>query len=229
MPVSASADHHILCHRNQREKPFKEYHSKKEMRDLAAASQKAVAWAQKASAVSAADASGAGADTLVKRWFADEDDHGEDRMKEIRKEVTRGFNKIAGGALSGKMILSELPTVRGSEHEESEAVVAKDERLNVIYIESDFFGNQNTLSGMTNWARMLVHELSHRMLKTDDVETHGNPRYAWHPRGIGPMKGSYSTTQAMKNADNWAWFAADAAGALSQKNRDDALKRTGLS
>ena len=101
-------------------------------------------------------------------------------------------------------------------------------RVRRFDIEGDFFGTKNTLTGMTNWARIIVHELSHRMLKTDDVETHGDPRYAWHPRGIGPMKGSFSTAQAMKNADNWGWFAADAAGELSQKNRNDALVRSGI-
>ncbi len=202
-----------------------EYHTKKEIRDLAAATVNAIAWAQKAAVACSSAKLG---DDLVKRWFADEDDHGESRLTEIRKELSRGYQSIASGATSGKLILSELPTVRGQSHEQSEAVVAKAERINVIYIESDFFGNQNTLTGMTNWARILIHELSHRMLKTDDVETHGNPRYAWHPRGIGPMKGSYSTAQAMKNADNWGWFACDAAGQLSQKNRNDALLRPGI-
>ena len=205
----------------------REYHTKKEMRDLAAATQKANAWALKAMAWCAINPLGLG-DALVKRWFADEDHESEEELKKIRKALAAGYARIASAATSGKLILSERPADRGTEWEESEAFVYKSEKLKVIYIEGDFFGNQNTLTGMTNWARIIVHELSHITEKTDDVETHGNPRYAWHPRGIAPMKGSFTTAQALNNADNWAWFAADAAMELSQKNRNDALVRPGI-
>lgn len=206
-----------------------EYHSQKEMRDLSHATQKAVAWANKAGAMCSAT-NGVGAtsgETLIKRWFADENNQSADKIALIRTTLVNGFGRIASAAGSGKMILTENPVDRGTEMEQSEAYVWYD-RLNVIYIEGDFFGNQNLLQGMTNWARIIVHELSHSQLNTDDVETHGQPRYAWHPRGIGPRSDSFTTAQALNNADNWAWFAADASGALSKKNLNDALLRSGL-
>lgn len=206
-----------------------EYHTRKEMRDMTASTQKASAWALKAGAV-CSSTKGVGAEkaeTLIKRWFADENNEDEANINRIKGVLGRGFGKIAAAATSGKMVLTENPVHRGTQFEQSEAYVWYD-RLNVIYIEGAFFGKSNLLTGMTNWARIIVHELSHSQLQTKDIETHGVARYSWHPRGIGPMAGSFSTAQALDNADNWAWFAADANGALSQKNRNDALVRPGI-
>lgn len=208
----------------------KEYHSPKDRRDMAAATRKGLAWALKAAAICTTPGVGAeSSDVFIKRWFADEDHESEAKLKELAQKLNTGFKSIAAGASSNKLILTDRPADRGTSWDvDTEAFVYKSERLKVIYCEGDFFGKQNTLTGMTNWARIIVHELSHIQLKTDDVETHGNPRYAWHPRGIGPMKGSFTTAQALNNADNWAWFAADVAGELSKKNRDDALVRPGI-
>lgn len=207
-----------------------EYHSTKQMRDLQAASQKAIAWAQKSAALCGSDQPGlqAGADTLIARWFADEDHQGESELEALRKRLNRGFGKIAAAAGSGRMVLTDNPKYRGSSLEGSEAFVINDanERLNVIYIEKEFFNTQNTLTGMKNWARIIVHELSHSQLKTVDVKMPGeaDPRYSWHPSGIRPRKASYDTDHAITNADNWAFFCADAAGELTEGERNMALK-----
>ncbi|MEN8179019.1 MAG: M35 family metallo-endopeptidase [Pseudomonadota bacterium] len=197
-----------------------EYFTKKEMRDLTSSSQRAASWANKAMSI-CSNTKGVGAEkaeTLVKRWFADESQDDAD-ITTIKGALRLGFQKIAVAATSGKMIFTDNPFHRGTEYEESEAYVWYD-RLNVVYIEKDFFGNQNLLTGPTNWARIIVHELSHSQLDTDDV------RYAWHASSISPKAGSFSTADALNNADSWAYFAADANGALSQKNRNDALVRS---
>lgn len=196
-----------------------EYFTKQQLKDMTTSSQTAAKWANKAMAVCASSSgkSGKKSDELVKRWFADEA-QSEDDIKNIKTKLRLGFQKIASAALSGKMIFTDNPFHRGTEYEQSEAYVWYD-RLNVVYIEKEFFGTSNLLTGATNWARIIVHELSHSQLDTDDV------RYAWHANSISPDSATYPTSDALNNADNWAYFAADANGALTQKNRNDALVR----
>jgi hypothetical protein len=67
-----------------------------------------------------------------------------------------------------------------------------------------------------------VHELSHLVCGTHDVND-GQSRYAWS--GIGPHAG-YPSAETIRNADNWAFFAADCAGALTAGQRETALRRT---
>ena len=189
------------------------------MRDLASSSQTALKWANKAQAI-CSETKGVGAEKageLVKRWFADEDTTDEDIAK-YKKTLAEGFKKIAVAASSARLIFTDNPIDRGGEFEESEAYVWGD-RLNVVYIESDFFGHENLLSGPTNWARIVVHELSHLKLNTVDVPG----RYAWG--GIMPHKGGFPASKAITNADSWAWFCADCNSALTEKNRLDALKK----
>lgn len=87
----------------------------------------------------------------------------------------------------------------------------------VIYIESGFFAKKgsNTLYGLKNWARILVHELSHREVRTVDKF------YSWE--GLRPDAGSFPMIDCIFNADSWAFFCVDAAGALSTSERNTAL------
>lgn len=208
-------------------KDVNEYHSTKEMRDLQAASQKAIAWAQKAAAVCGGGQTSKQAKALISRWFLDEDHQKDEDIDKIRKQLCTGFGKISSAAGSGRMVLTDNPKYRGTQHENSEAfVITSGERLNVIYIEKAFFNSNNTLTGMKNWARIIVHELSHSQLNTDDVKIPGDThaRYSWHPKGIRARKANYHTDLAITNADNWAFFCADAAGELTETERNTALK-----
>ncbi|RYF75966.1 MAG: hypothetical protein EOO29_23245, partial [Comamonadaceae bacterium] len=75
--------------------------------------------------------------------------------------------------------------------------------------------NRNTLTGLTNWARIVVHELTHREVKTAD--------HAYEHQGMSPKK--LSAAKALENADSWAWFCADCAGALTDAQIQTALDR----
>jgi hypothetical protein len=107
---------------------------------------------------------------------------------------------------------------------EAFAFRARSEGMDVVYVENAFFDEiaGNVLRGQANWTRILVHELSHLVCGTLDVNN-GQSRYAWC--GIGPHAG-YPHGDAIRNADNWAFFAADCAGALTQGQRDTALRKT---
>ena len=66
----------------------------------------------------------------------------------------------------------------------------------------------------------MLHELTHLVCGTTDVEN-GDSRYAWY--GIGPHAG-YPGAECVTNADNWAFFAADCAGVLTDGQRNSALR-----
>jgi hypothetical protein len=155
---------------------------------------------------------------LLRRWFGDEDTT--DKMLEtFAGTLNAGFKKISKRMKSGHLILTDNPGHRGSDYEDSEAYVWGD-KLDVVYIEKSFFdyGKTQMLAGLTHWTRILVHEMTHRECNTDDVPG----RYAWG--GIKPNKAAFGHALAITNADSWAFFSADCAGALTQANRDAALK-----
>lgn len=209
-------------------KDINEYHSKSDLKNLQHASQKALAWSQKANVVCHSVGANTIGRKLIQRWFADEDHQSDADISALALRLSTGFQKISRACNSGRMVLTDDPTVRGDgnwENSEAFAYRLGGQRLNVIYIEKAFFGKGNTLEGSKNWARILIHELTHSQLNTDDVTVPGDahPRYSWHPQGIKPRKASFHTEYAMNNADSWAFFAVDAAGMLTNSERNVAL------
>ena len=210
---------------------------------LGAATLQGLAWCQRAAMV-LADArrvrGSAGADradartqarALVRRWFA-EPGLGEPALDKLVATLSRGFKDIVGALNRGRFVITDWVPLRsassGLEAEflrtEAFAFRARSEGMDVVYVEGAFFDDiaGNVLRGQSNWTRILVHELSHLVCGTHDVDN-GRVRYAWS--GIGPHAG-YASTETIRNADNWAFFAADCAGALTVGPRETALRRT---
>jgi hypothetical protein len=207
------------------------YFSADDQKHLAEAAQESMKWVQKtlillATASKPKSKGAPAALTVVKRYFADENTTDED-LATIASTLTAGFKKIQGVLGAGRMLLTDHPEVRNASAGEnkgfwkSEAFVkGAREDLDVVYIESAFFGTKNTIKGgLRNWARILVHELTHREVATTDH------RYSWHASGIGPKAGgAFDAAKALTNADSWAFFAADAAGELTESERNVAIK-----
>lgn len=200
--------------------------SEEDKKHLSNATQEAMKWVHKAmitliAAAKASDGkaskSGVAARAIVKRWF----DDGAVTDKELDAfigEMSAGFKKIAAKLNAGQLVLTDHPEYRGDKLENSEAFVwplAHREKLEVVYVEKAFFGNNNVLKGLNNWARILVHELTHLDVGTQDKG------YAWE--GIKPG-GGFPFSDAKVNAESWAFFCADAAGALSDSDRAAALQ-----
>jgi hypothetical protein len=86
----------------------------------------------------------------------------------------------------------------------------------VIYIEGAF----TRLTGSTDkiWLRSLaiIHELSHHEARTADLRCADG--------GLKPTKDGFPYDHAMRNADNWAFFALNLAGFLSNSDLADALR-----
>ena len=167
---------------------------------------------------------------MVRRWFADPS-VSEAALDACIDCLSRGFKLMLAKLNRGHFVLTDwVPIRQASTAAEQEALNAtaftflkgKGADLDVVYIESAFFNPPagNVIKGQRNWTRVMVHELAHLACGAIDVNV-GGKRYAW--LGIGPHAG-YPGAAAIRNADNWAFFAADCADALTAAERQRALK-----
>lgn len=180
---------------------------------LSNASQEGLKWVHKAMSVASNPKSKANFE-LVARWFADANSKDADVVA-AAATLNAGLKKLAAKLKSGRLIYTDSVSERGTNANEGTEAFVWGDPLDVVYIEEEFFGAQNTLSGLTNWARIVVHELTHRELKTQD--------HAYEHQGIAPRK--LGADKAIENADSWAWFCADCAGALTDGVIKNALAR----
>lgn len=205
---------------------------------LSAATFQGMAWCQKTTALLAlaakglgpkADKKGTAALAVVKRWFADPATT-DAEMGTYIATLSQGFKNITAQLNKGHLLLTDWVPLRTATTQDeldflnSEAFTftSRSEGMDVVYIERSFFVDHpgNVLKGTKNWTRIVVHELTHLVCGTEDVNI-GNARYAWY--GIGPHSG-YPGSAAIRNADNWAFFCADCAGQLTDGERSVALK-----
>ena len=133
------------------------------------------------------------------------------------------LEKVQAVFNSRHLLLTDHPEVRGATSGpnknflDSEAFVkGAREAMDVVYVEAAFFSKSNTLKGLKNWTRILVHELTHREVATKDKF------YSW--QGMKPVAGGFPMADALINADSWAFFCADAAGQLTDSERNTALQ-----
>jgi hypothetical protein len=214
-----------------------EHFSDQQKKFLAHSTNEAMAWCQKTLMVlSYAEKAGNNGSSknvqafnLVKRWFAHQGASEQD-VKVYIAALSVGFKKITAMLSKGNFILTDWVPLRGANtaqeirylNSEAFTFASNAEGLDVVYIEQSFFVDHpgNVLKGQKNWTRIIVHELTHIAAGTTDI-LNGEARYAHY--GIGPHSG-YPGSQCVKNADNWAFFAADCAGSLLPNERTVALK-----
>ncbi len=218
-----------------------EQFTREQKKALAVATSQALSWVQRtpivlgqASATSARAARTPqkrdDARDLVRRWFADPAVT-EAVLDQFIGVLTQGFKLMLAKLNQGHFVLTDwVPIRRPSNQAEQYAFDStaftfgrgQTTDMDVVYIESAFFNARagGVIAGQRNWTRIMVHELSHLACGTTDVNL-GGVRYAWH--GIGPHAG-YPGMSAIRNADNWAFFAADCAGMLTTAERQRALK-----
>jgi hypothetical protein len=215
-----------------------EIFSRDDKKHLAQATQHALAWCQRvgivlgnaaAAAGGKPGAKGVAALNLVKRWFADPGTSVADLSTYIAK-LQLGFKGIIAMLNRGHFVVTDWVPLRtattaddlGFLNAEAFTFASNGEGMDVVYIERSFFVSNpgNVVNGIKNWTRIIVHELTHLVCGTEDVNI-GQARYAWY--GIGPHAG-YPGSAAIRNADNWAFFSADCGGALTDGERAMALK-----
>ncbi len=209
------------------------------MKDLSEACQLGLAWVQKALMVAGAPMEHENR-KLFRRWFIPADMKDEStKIPTFAATLKTQLIKIADGLKKGEVILTDSPQERGSNSslEQAEAFVFPGSNVITVFVESAFFSTGgNTLTGKTNWARIIVHELTHAYAGTKDHS------YSWQgllPRDSDLLKKgedarivaspgwkavrSLSYDECTTNADSWAFFIADCAGALSESDRMQAL------
>ncbi|MDL2353753.1 MAG: M35 family metallo-endopeptidase [Pseudomonadota bacterium] len=198
----------------------------------------ALRWVERAMVV-AGDPDRPAHKALLRRWFIPATHADIDAaIAAFAPTLRRGLLKIAIGLKVGDLIILDDPAQRGSgsSWEGSEAYTFRNNDIHAVWVEPGFWGNGNTLTGATNWARIVVHELTHNYCQTDDhsyswqgllpresdvFSRVNNARVALQP-GFAAVR-TLTMAQCQNNADTWAFFCADAAGALSDGDRTAAL------
>ncbi|WP_338847085.1 M35 family metallo-endopeptidase [Massilia sp. W12] len=214
-----------------------EHFTPRERMELANASGMALAWAQRtiiilANALNQKSEEHSTSLELIRRWFGDSSCTDQDLMQ-FALILSTGFKAMIATLTRGKLIFTDFISLREASTSEeirffkSEAFVISNrfEGMDIVYIEQAFFNPPpgGLLNGPKNWARVILHELSHLDAKTIDVPYGSYARYAW--AGIAPHAG-FPGKEAIQNADSWAFFAADCAQALTEGERIKALRIT---
>jgi len=201
----------------------KEHFSAGDRKHISDATQRGLKWVHKAQI--ALDNLGARSSglALLKRWFADRDTTDE-QLRTFAATLKAGLKKIAPKMSAGSLIVTDFVPIRKSADDDSfataNAFVWADTR-DVVYVEKGFFTKAASAvfqKDERHWARIMVHEMSHREAKTLDK------RYGW--AGVKPSKGTFPSADAMVNADSWALFVADAAGVMNKTDLSRALNGT---
>lgn len=158
---------------------------------------------------------------IVKTWFCDEGSA--DSVDAAAVTLNDGFKKISALLSSNKLIFSDEPIdrmkgdkVKGQKHYrdnwEDYAFVdaAPRERLDAVYIQGGTLEKWGSADKAWMATLAIIHELSHRVLNTKDV--------IYDFKGLKPND-KLTFEHAIKNADSWAYFAADMNGALTESAR----------
>ena len=162
----------------------------------------------------------AGTLAIVKRWFHTDADS-EQQVKATAAILLSGFKKISNACNSTTIIFSDRPHKRTDPTwSTTVASVNAGDVMPVIYIfeaflergKRGFFGN---IPNLWRCSMTVIHELSHKLQNTDDKS------YGW--QGLKPGS-SITASDALINADSWAYFGADLVGSLSKGTIDDVLK-----
>jgi hypothetical protein len=184
-------------------------------RNIARAAQTGLAWTLKTLIVLDDLKSGSTAMAKLRYWFGNTATT-DDELASFAGTLRAGLRKIAAKLNGGTAIVTDFvpirtsPDVNDGKARSANAFVVGSEKQDVVYIEQGFF-SKNAGNVFQNdarhWARIMVHEMTHREGATVDK------RYGW--AGVAPSTGKITPADAMVNADNWAIFVADAAGAMT--------------
>jgi hypothetical protein len=150
---------------------------------------------------------------IVRRWFHTPHTS-DDRVKQTARTLLDGFKKIAAVCNSTSVIFSDNPLHRRRDENGQLwfASVVSTDKMPVIYIHPGFLplARKNVFGRFPKmWlaALTVIHELSHKLVRTHDLQ--------YDYDGIKPGA-SITPATSIKNADSWAYFAADLAGALPE-------------
>jgi hypothetical protein len=153
---------------------------------------------------------------LMRKWFADANTT-DKQLKVAARKLLSGFKKIAAVCNSPQLVFSDEPLDRAGGGWKDYAFVDQTEKLNVIYAQGAFLRAAGSTGQVWLCVETIVHELSHRVAKTDD--------FGYDDSGLGPHKDAISFSYAIRNADSWGYFCVDLAGMLAESDRTRVLAK----
>jgi hypothetical protein len=191
---------------------------------LGEATQAALAWVEAGKSVLSCVQRDPKAMAKFQRWFGGSSTTVAE-LEQTALAVLEGFKKMASSLNQNLIVITDMPKQRSDASKATTeafilASATQSERPRAIYIEQGLFSNYDVsvLHDMKkNWTRVIVHECSHIESLTKDN------RYGWNGIGVGT---TLTAAAAAVNADTWAFFAADCAGALTQGEITRALGGT---
>ncbi len=151
---------------------------------------------------------------MLRTWFADEDTT-DAQLKVGARKLLDGFKKIANVCNSNHLIFSDEPIDRSGGGWKDYAFVDPTETLNVVYAQGAFLRAAGSTGRVWLCVETIVHELSHRVAKTDD--------FAYDNTGLQPSRAGITFSHAIRNADSWGYFCVDLAGMLADSDRTKVL------
>jgi hypothetical protein len=185
-----------------------EVYSAKDRGVMCDALQEAAAWCQKVQVEIAKPAG----EAIVKSWFMDSAATPQNLTQAI-DTLKEGFKKIDNACRGGQLIFSDEPGDRNNGGWKDWAFVYTQEAMKVVYLQGAFLKAGNS-GNKTMCALTIIHELTHKLLKTKDH------RYDYD--GLKPTA-TFPFAKAIDNADSWGYFAADICGMLSASDKKRVL------
>ncbi len=140
-----------------------------------------------------------------------------DELTATMTKLSGGYQRIANACNGCTIVLSDDPVDRARPiYMDTFALIYNTEAMNVIYMEHLWLEKAkeapSNASALNRCARTLLHELSHKMVKTEDI--------VYGPSGLKPQGSSCLTPEyALHNADSWAYFAMDVLGKLTGQDK----------
>ena len=157
-------------------------------------------------------AKSAGVKDVVRRYFGNAAST-DGELEAVMVQLAGGYKRINAACNEGNIVISDEPGDRNGGGWEDWAFIYQTETMSVIYLQNAWLkkadeATPSNQAPLYRCARTIIHELSHKQVKTEDI--------VYGPKGL-KVEGSTSLTPAyaIHNADSWAYFAVDALGYLT--------------
>ncbi len=149
---------------------------------------------------------------IIRRYFGNAAST-DTNLTTVATTLREGYQKIASACNATSVVISDEPGDRNGGGWKDWAFIYTAEAMSVIYLQGAWVkkadeATPSNQSPLYRCARTIVHELSHKQLRTEDV--------VYGPKGLMPQGSTTLTPEyALHNADSWAYFCMDVTGNLT--------------
>lgn len=149
---------------------------------------------------------------VIRRYFGNSASTGAE-LATVAESLRAGYQKIANACNATSIVISDEPGDRCGGGWKDWAFIYTAEAMSVIYLQGAWVSKADEATPsnqapLFRCARTIVHELSHKQLRTEDV--------VYGPKGLMPEgSGTLTPEYALHNADSWAYFSMDVTANLT--------------